>query len=364
MVDNSEIRDESYEKSSLHEISPYVGKLKPSVVSYLINKYSQKNNTIFDPFCGSGTVLLEAWINGRETIGIDLNYYAYILSKAKLFPYASLNLAIQSLNDSALLVNELKKSFIAQNVEKWVSNFFHPETLREITIWMDVLIKKSDYFTISCLLGILHHQRPGFLSYPCSHGVPYLRNKKFPIIEFPELYEYRSVYDKLYNKVIRTYKVFPKLDYSINREVYYDNTLDFKIKSSHDITIITSPPYMKSLTYARDNRLRLWFLGYENWIQLDKTISYNKRDFQFLMDNCFKSWSEIQSKGNYCILVVGDILYDRSLKQSIPDMVSSLAALYDYRVVDVYNYPTDIKRKIVKTESKIATEKICVFQRR
>jgi len=84
-----------YIKSSLHTIAPYVGKLRPEVVSMLIDKYSSINHTIYDPFCGSGTVPLEAWIKGRNVIGVDLNYYAFVLTKAKLFPYPSLDIALK-----------------------------------------------------------------------------------------------------------------------------------------------------------------------------------------------------------------------------------------------------------------------------
>ncbi len=287
-----------YEKSSLHTIAPYVGKLRPEIVSLLIDNYSTEDHVIFDPFCGSGTVPLEAWIKGRKTVGIDLNYYAFVLTKAKLFPYPSLELALQRLNENNKLVETIKTNFELGNVPEEVSEFFNPETLREIMIWIDILSKQNDYFLIACLLGILHHQRPGFLSYPSSHGAPYLRNTKYPIKEYPDMYEYRNVYERLYKKVIRSYKTVPLLDYSIEREVYYMDTLKFEAIMANGSTIITSPPYMKSLTYARDNRLRLWFLGYSDWEGLDKAISINKRDFSLLIQGCFRSWANIQNKRN------------------------------------------------------------------
>lgn len=355
--------DNDYVKSSFHTIAPYIGKLRPEIASLLISKYSSKDDVIFDPFCGSGTVPLEAWIQGRKTVGVDLNYYAFVLSRAKLFPYPSLEIAIKCLNESAALVHSLKADFIIPAIPEWVSKFFHPKTLREIIIWMHVLISRNDYFLISCLLGILHHQRPGFLSYPCSHGAPYLRDEKFPSDEFPEMYEYRDVYERLYKKVVRSYSCLPILDSSISREIYCMNTLEFSAGKTLNSTIITSPPYMKSLTYARDNRLRLWFLGHPNWEQIDKLISLNKKDFSHLMKKCFYSWANIQNKGNYCILVIGDILYDRAKMQSIPDLICYQAKETNYMLVEQIDYPTDINRKIVKANSQIKKETICVFQR-
>ena len=40
--------------------------------------------TVLDPFCGSGTVLLEASIRGHHTVGIDINPLARLISRVKI----------------------------------------------------------------------------------------------------------------------------------------------------------------------------------------------------------------------------------------------------------------------------------------
>jgi len=122
------------------------------------------------------------------------------------------------------LVDSAKNNVNTKNIPKWVSCFFHPKTIKEIMTWMNILSSKRDFFLISCLLGILHHQRPGFLSFPSSHGAPYLRNERYPISEYPEMYDYRNVYERLYKKVVRTYKAIPTLDFLIERKVIYRDT--------------------------------------------------------------------------------------------------------------------------------------------
>lgn len=354
--------DDKYIKSGLHSLSPYVGKLRPEIAYSLITQYSEKNDVIYDPFCGSGTVLLEAWINNRMPLGTDLNYYAYVLSNAKLNPYPSLEIALAKLEQycSEVKNNSLDDISI---VPDWVKEFFHPETLKEILIWTKVLIKEKDWFILSCLMGILHHQRPGFLSYPCSHGAPYLRREKYPQEDFPKMYEYRNVADRLLKKINRAYKNVPDLDFSTTRAVYNQNTLTVENETINGMTIITSPPYMKSLTYARDNRLRLWFLGIPDWQELDKKISTGKQDFLILMDNCFSLWKKQQKKGQYCILVVGDIVYDKSSLKKLPNLMCTLGEQNGYEVVDTIDYPANFDRKFEKKQSNIKTEKICVLRK-
>ena len=44
---------------------------------------------------------------------------------------------------------------------------------------------------------------------------------KFPKNEFPELYEYRALDERMICKIERTYKNFPELNFSIKRDVRY-----------------------------------------------------------------------------------------------------------------------------------------------
>lgn len=355
--------DDKYIKSSLHSLSPYIGKLRPEIACSLIDRYSKKNDVVYDPFCGSGTVLLEAWINNRVPVGTDLNYYAYVLSRAKLNPYSSLETALKKFNKYFFEV----KNYGLANIPKapdWVKDFFHPKTLKEILIWTELLKKKKEWFMLSCLMGILHHQRPGFLSYPCSHGAPYLRRDKYPQEKFPEMYEYRNVADRLLKKLNRAYKNLPDLDFSAIRTVYKRNTLAMKNATNSGMTIITSPPYMKSLTYARDNRLRLWFLGIPDWQELDRKVSTGKQDFLILMEKCFSLWKQQQKRGQYCILVVGDILYDKGSLKKLPDLMCVLGEQNQYEVVEIIDYPSNFDRKFEKKQSSIKTEKICVLRKK
>ena len=120
---------------------------------------------------------------------------------------------------------------------------------------------------------------------------------------------------------------------------------------------------MKSLTYARDNRLRLWFLGHPNWVELDKEVSVGKNGFLSLMTQCFKNWSNIQKRGNYCVLIVGDILYDKKTMQKIPDLICCLAEQNGYSIDCIRNYPINDDRKIEKKVTRIKAEKICILRR-
>ena len=309
-------------ESTLHQLSPYIGKLKSSIAGSLVSQFTQAGDLIYDPFSGSGTVALEAWAAGRNVVANDLSPYAALLTRAKLFPYKSLEAAQKDFADLREDAEAANDDVDLRSVPRWVRSFFHKETLREALAWSVVLRRRRRWFLLASLLGILHHQRPGFLSYPSSHTVPYLRLKAFPPAKFPELYEYRSLRDRLNAKITRAFRRMPKLDYDLDRKCFS--------RSAHRVllegvdTIITSPPYMRQLDYARDNRLRLWFLGVNDPNALDRTISPRKPAFLKLMARCFRQWKTMLKPQGYCILVVGD--GSSELRHAnLPELISRIA---------------------------------------
>src|SRR3989442_10991539 len=69
-----------------HGLHPYPAKMVPSIARELIACYSAPGDLVYDPFCGSGTTLVEASLTQRRGSGIDLNPLAVLLSKVKTSP--------------------------------------------------------------------------------------------------------------------------------------------------------------------------------------------------------------------------------------------------------------------------------------
>ena len=68
----------------LHDLHPYKGRFYPQLIKPLINSFCKPKDIILDPFCGSGTTLLEANLMGITSIGIDLNPIALFITKVKM----------------------------------------------------------------------------------------------------------------------------------------------------------------------------------------------------------------------------------------------------------------------------------------
>lgn len=289
---------------TLHQIAPYIGRMKTSMARSLIYSWTQPGDLIVDPFCGSGVVALEAAASGRKIVAGDWNPYAVLLSRAKIFPPNTLRLAERRLERTWKLAQKNLEKQDLSKLPPWVIKFFHPNTLRSALSFRDACIALNDEFLLACFLGILHHQRPGFLSYPSSHLVPYLRDRKFPRAIYPEMYEERDVLTRMIAKIRRTLRRVPG-KYTEFHRIIQSDARDFP-RFRNVKAVITSPPYMNELDYIRDNRLRLWFISRSIPKGLELVGSNRDKAFSELLGAMCSRLAPGIVSGGYFIFVIGD----------------------------------------------------------
>ncbi len=73
-------------RDHVHGFHSYPARLHPVTAQNLITSLSPERGTVADPFCGCGTVLVEARRLGRKAIGVDLNPLAVRLTRFKTQP--------------------------------------------------------------------------------------------------------------------------------------------------------------------------------------------------------------------------------------------------------------------------------------
>lgn len=353
----------THQECSLHQLSPYIGKVKSIIARDLVLQYSRRGQLVADMFCGSGTIPLEAARLGRRVFASDTSRYAITLTKGKLYAPERFDIALETLN-KVLIRAKSSPAPDLRSVPQWVRAFFHPRTLKEALRLIRLLKCERHYFFLGSILGILHHQRPGFLSYPSSHLVPYLRSIRFPKVEYPELYEYRRIEPRLQAKIERALKRRPEASLSaLVAGVRLSSAQSVNLPKNIDC-VITSPPYMNALDYRRDNRLRLWFLGESSSNkQADQTFTVLPR-FRKLMNALAKQLDQKVRRGGYCIFIVGEQTFRGG--NGFPSEVlahSFLTHASTFRLCDVItdNIP-DIRRSR-KHLAGVKRENVLVFKK-
>lgn len=66
-----------------HCYHDYPARMIPQIAGKLIDRFAANANLLFDPYCGSGTSLVEGYVRGINVIGTDLNPLARLIAEAK-----------------------------------------------------------------------------------------------------------------------------------------------------------------------------------------------------------------------------------------------------------------------------------------
>lgn len=70
-----------------HDLHIYKAKFFPRMVRALLNIFGKEGATVFDPYCGSGTALLEASLLGLNSYGSDIDPICHLISRTKVAPF-------------------------------------------------------------------------------------------------------------------------------------------------------------------------------------------------------------------------------------------------------------------------------------
>jgi hypothetical protein len=325
-------------------------------------RYSRQGELVVDLFAGAGTIPLEAAIRGRRVFGADISPYARILSQAKLSPPESLEAALREAESALHESRRIKKPDL-RSVPQWVRRFFHPDTLREALQFAEIARRSGNEFLMACMLGILHHQRPGFLSYPSSHLVPYLRDRKYSRSAFPEMYDYRELRPRLLAKIQRSYKRFVRPRRA--GVTFLQSAIERLELPKYFDALITSPPYMNALDYGRDNRLRIWFIDPAVAERVDNAVTQRRNAFIDAITSLAEKVDVGLRREGYCVFIVGEAFkrsFDAHPSEVVVGILKDRAPSLVLRNVIIDDIP-DVRRTR-RGCSGVKTEHILVFQRK
>jgi len=87
----------------VHGLHPYLGKFIPQLVEVFLRRHFRPGGCVYDPFCGSGTTLVEANAYGCDAVGCDVSAFNCLLCRAKTGTYglAGLELALRGALEGA-----------------------------------------------------------------------------------------------------------------------------------------------------------------------------------------------------------------------------------------------------------------------
>lgn len=128
--------DEDSALDSTHGMHSYPARLHPAIASTMIQELASPEHPVFDPFCGAGTVLVEAKRLGFESFGSDLNPLATRLTwiKTRIWTQAELLNFRVHLEDIAALSEDRVRSRqpVRANLKREHLALYQPHIVKEL----------------------------------------------------------------------------------------------------------------------------------------------------------------------------------------------------------------------------------------
>lgn len=269
-------------KEYTHCYHNYPAMMIPQIASRLITKYGRGAKTLFDPYCGTGTSLVEANINGIDAYGTDLNPMAQLIAKAKTskIELQILDLCLKEFNDYLFALNSgIKKLNIIAPTFKNIDFWFKEETKNTLAIIKQFIDNiKDEKVQKFFLVAFSETIRESSLT----------RNSEFKLYRMSEKQRenfnpdvFRMINLKLVRNRIGLKNYIKKNKSPVDTYIYSFNSsenMNEIQKKSIDI-VVTSPPYGDSRTtvaYGQFSRLSNQWLGVENSSQIDNQLMGGK----------------------------------------------------------------------------------------
>lgn len=248
---------------SAHGLHEYKGKFNPQIAKAILNVFAaQPGQAAIDPFCGSGTSLVECAHLGISAVGTDINPLAVFIANAKLL---SLNIpAEQLLSDAASCLAEAKCSrqspLLDDERGEYLQSWFPADNLQNIER-LRLAIEAFDGESSQVLLVIASNLlRDYSLQEP--HDLR-IRRRKSPFPDMPFFQAYEEAVRAFCTRLLDAQQALGVIE-AKQRAIH----VDCKIAPDHPALrpgtfdlALTSPPYATALPYIDTQRLSLVWLG-------------------------------------------------------------------------------------------------------
>ena len=251
---------------SLHEIS-YRACYKSQLPQFFISLLTQEADVVYDPFMGRGTTLLEAALMGRAPAGNDANPLARILIEPRLDP--------PRIDEIKSRLHQVRWRAVAR-ADIDLSMFYSPPTESMIVALKDYLDRRRnsgaedtvDKWIRMVATNRLTGHSAGFFSVytlPPNQAVTQesqrkinaQRNQHPPDRNVPGIIMRKS------KSLLRnlTASESESLKKASARVQYFCQDAGEQIPLPADSInlVVTSPPFLDTVQYAKDNWLRCWF---------------------------------------------------------------------------------------------------------
>ena len=304
-----------------HSLHPYPAKFPPQLPRTIIRKFARQNATVLDPFCGSGTTLVEARLLGCNAIGVDVNGLSSLLSKVKATPLSADEILLVK-SFLALLSNEellwkMQRPIVGIKRIDGLEHWFQMNVAEELTHILN-LIEKQKNENVRDFLRIVLSSIIVRVSNQESDTRFAAKNKNIP-----DNFTFNLFLSKANEYLIRLTEYSQKINGNNYLKLFNTDSRNMLMLDNNSIDIIiTSPPYANTYDYYLYHKFR------KRWLDLDVHFAqYNeigsRREYSSLkkpaeqwtidLKKCFLEMYRVIKNGGMAFIVIGDSVIRKEL---------------------------------------------------
>lgn len=342
-LDLDKIRDKNYLTHNLH---PYSAKFIPQIPAALIDKYSRPGELVVDPFCGSGTALVESSLLGRPSVGTDVNPLACLIAKAKcstLDPRAQAAISNHLFEMHEHMVRwkrgvRDKHGSHAQLQFPNSKHWFKPYILDELSFLKAKIAHLNSpvarlYATTAFSAIIVKVSRQESETRWVAVDKPFYRGLAIE--------SYISKLADIQKRAIEFRSRKPSSSY-----IFRSDSRSLPLRDRSAKLIVTSPPYLNSYDYYLYHKLRLFLLGYDHRLVERLEVGSRHRhcdwgegldSYTFSMRECLQEFFRVLAPGGFAAIVVGDSIL-RGQLINMGDCFLSLVHAVGFKLLGHYTF--------------------------
>ena len=330
---DSDLSRKKEPKYVTHGIHAYKGKFYPQLAKALLNISGvQPGGVVLDPFCGSGTVVLEGYLNGFQSYGCDVHPLAVKIGRAKTevlsLPARAVDQALSAFRDSLgappSIVPSSTDQFSVSVEEELFSWFPDPVVFKlnwllgQIRLFGDARIVNFLEVILSDCIREASQQEPTDLR---------IRRRAVPIEDSPIVEAFTRRLEIQHSRLRHFWSIASRrpaafqncqLRHGDNRQLETLSSLGLAANSVD--VVVTSPPYATALPYIDTDRLSLMaILGMP---------SAKRRVFEDQLTGSREIGTSMRAK-------VEEILFSQAANEQLPKgLITELRTIHKKNIAD------------------------------
>jgi DNA modification methylase len=307
----------------VHRLHPYLGKFIPQLVEIFLRRYFRAGETVCDPFCGSGTTLVEANVLNVNSIGCDIAAFNCLLSRVKTYEYDTVLLKKEVLDILAKVEDRTQATLFNQQYaddefedtdNEYLLKWFAPQSRRELLTYRSLILNYRYQELLKVILSrsarsarLTTHFDLDFPKQPQTE--PYYCYKHSRICRpVQEAFKFLKRYSL---DTIRRVEEYSKLRTKAKVTVLWGDARTISLPCRID-GVITSPPYVGLIDYHEQHcyAYELLDLPTDSESEIGAAFKGNsqgaKEAYQQGIASVFAHIGEYMDSGKRMIIVVRD----------------------------------------------------------